>query len=150
MDHVELARVGARSLARAAANDEDSAATWRSLQTWLRIDAPAAFDDASARAALDCAGCHDRQDRHHARFGGDCAQCHSLASWAVAGYRHPSPRSTECVQCHQPPPSHLMGHFAMVSQQVARREDARVDECFACHNTTSWNDIINVGFYRHH
>jgi hypothetical protein len=25
-----------------------------------------------------------------------------------------------------------------------------VDQCFECHNTTGWNDIIDVGFYKHH
>jgi hypothetical protein len=25
-----------------------------------------------------------------------------------------------------------------------------VDQCFECHNTTGWNDIVDVGFYKHH
>jgi hypothetical protein len=149
-DHVELARIGARTLARSGGAERDSAATWRSLQAWLRVDRPAAFDDRSAKEALNCAGCHDRRDPHFKRFGADCAQCHSFQSWTVAGYQHPSPRSRECVQCHQPPPSHFMGHFSMVSRQAARKEHARVEDCFECHNTTAWNDIVDVGFYKHH
>lgn len=43
-----------------------------------------------------------------------------------------------------------MDHFSMISQKVADKERARVDECFECHNTTSWNDIVDVGFYKHH
>ncbi len=150
MDHVELAKVGARTLARASPSDPDSAATLTSLETWLRIRSPDQFDASTAREALNCAGCHDRQDPHLKRFGSDCAQCHALESWIVPGYQHPSSRSRECVQCHQPPPSHLMGHFSMVSRKFAGKENARVDQCYECHNTTGWNDIVNLGFYKHH
>jgi hypothetical protein len=150
MDHAVLARVGARTLARAARNDPDSAATLRSLETWLKVKTPAGFDATAARQVLNCAGCHDRRDPHFKRFGDDCAQCHALESWTVPGYQHPPAKSKECVQCHKPPPSHLMGHFAMMDQKAAGKEHARVDECFECHNTTGWNDIVDVGFYKHH
>ena len=150
MDHVELARIGARTLAHASGSDADSQATLKSLETWLGIRSPGQLDVSTAREALNCAGCHDRRDPHLKRFGSDCAQCHALESWFVPGYQHPSAQSKECVQCHQPPPSHSMGHFSMVSQKFAGKEHARVDQCFECHNTTSWNDIVNVGFYKHH
>jgi len=150
MDHVALAKVGARTLARASQGDADSAATLKSLETWLRIGSPDQLDANTAREALNCAGCHDRRDPHFKRFGSDCAQCHALESWIVPGYQHPSSRSRECVQCHQPPPSHFMEHFSMISQKFAGKEHASVDECFECHNTTSWNDIVDVGFYKHH
>ncbi len=150
MDHVELAKVGGRTLARASRRDPDSAATLHSLETWFRIRNPDQLDATSAREALNCAGCHDRRDPHLQRFGSDCAQCHKLDSWTVPGYQHPSPQSKECVECHKPPPSHLMGHFSMISQGWARKPNARVDECFECHNTTGWNDIVDIGFYKHH
>ena len=150
MDHVELARLGARTLERASRTDADSAATLKSLETWLRVKSPRQLDESSAREALNCAACHDRKDPHFKRFGTDCAQCHALATWTVRGYQHPSSRSKECVQCHLAPPSHSMAHFAMISQKFARKEHARVDQCFECHNTTSWNDIVDVGFYKHH
>jgi len=150
MDHVELAKVGARTLARASRSDPDSAATLESLETWLRIQHPDQLDAISAREVLNCAGCHDRRDPHLKRFGSDCAQCHALGSWIISGYQHPSADSKECVQFHQPPPSHFMGHFSMVSQKFAGKEHATVDQCFECHNTTSWNDIVDVGFYKHH
>jgi len=150
MDHVELVKLGARTLVHASLTDADSAATLKSLETWLRIRSPDQLDASTAREALNCAGCHDRRDPHMKRFGGDCAQCHVFESWRISGYQHPSSRSKECVQCHQPPPSHLMGHFSMMSQKIAGKEHARVDQCYECHNTTGWNDIVNVGFYKHH
>ena len=150
MDHVELARIGARTLERASRTDADSAATLKSLDTWLSVQSPEQFDATSARESLNCAGCHDRRDPHFKHFGSDCAQCHVFETWKVSGYKHPSPRSKECVQCHQAPPSHSMGHFSMISQKIAGKEHARVDQCFECHNTTGWNDIVDVGFYKHH
>lgn len=150
MDHGALAALGVRALERAAADDAESAATLRGLATWLRLDALRDIEARGAREVLTCAACHDRRDPHGRRFGEDCALCHSFDVWTVAGYRHPSPRSRECVQCHAPPPSHIMEHFAMVSQRVARKEKARVEDCFECHQTTSWNDIVGVGFYKHH
>lgn len=150
MNHLELAQIGALTLERSTRRDPESARTLHSLETWLRIRKPGELDTRAARESLNCSGCHDSRDPHFKRFGGDCAQCHVLETWSISGYQHPSPRSTECVECHQPPPSHLMGHFAMVSQKVAGKEHARVDQCFECHNTTSWNDIVEVGFYKHH
>lgn len=101
-------------------------------------------------ATLDCASCHATKDRHRGLFGKDCAACHATAKWTLADFRHPSPASRECAQCHQAPPSRCMEHFAMVSQRVARQEHAQVRECFLCHRTTSWNDINGVGYYKHH
>ena len=150
MDHVELAKAGARTLARASQGDAASAATLKSLETWLRIRIPDQLDASAAREALNCAGCHSTKDRHVGLFGTDCAQCHATTQWTIAEFQHPSPRSINCVQCHQAPPSHYMMHFQMVSRAVARQPDARVDQCFACHQTTSWNDIWQIGWYKHH
>ena len=159
MDHVELAKVGARTLARASPTDPASAATLKSLETWLRIRIPRQLDESSAREALNCLGCHSTKDRHVGLFGKDCAQCHATTSWRIAEYQHPSPRSLDCAQCHQAPPSHYMMHFDMVSKKVARQEDAQVagccgpaqvNQCYRCHQTTSWNDIRGVGYYKHH
>ena len=43
-----------------------------------------------------------------------------------------------------------MGHFNMISMKVAGKPHAKVSECYACHQTTSWPDIKSVGFYKHH
>ena len=159
MDHVALAKVGARTLAQASQTDEASATTLKSLQTWLRVRIPDQLDAGSTREALNCAGCHSTKDRHVGLFGTDCAQCHTMTKWTIVGFQHPSPRSTECAQCHQAPPSHYMMHFDMISKKIAGQEDARVsgccgavqvNQCYRCHQTTSWNDIRGVGYYKHH
>jgi hypothetical protein len=126
MDHAALARVGLRRL-----REDTSGST-------------------AAEGGLNCAACHATKDRHFTLFGQDCAQCHSTEKWTVEGFRHPSSRSTDCAQCHQAPPSHYMGHFHMVSMKVAGKPHARVNECHLCHETTAWNDIKGVGWYKHH
>lgn len=151
MDHVALAEIGFRAVRKSAENPAKSR-----LLAWIRQHeagaetSPTHPEIASSEAALDCASCHSTKDRHQGYFGRDCASCHRTAAWTIAAFQHPSPRSVVCVQCHQPPPSHNMMHFTMVSQVVARQPTARVDQCFLCHQTTSWNDIQRVGWYKHH
>ena len=145
MDHVELAKIGARTLVLASRTDDASAATLKSLKTWLRIRIPGQLDASSAREVLNCAGCHSTKDRHLGLFGKDCAQCHGMTKWTIAEFQHPSPRSTDCAQCHQAPPSHYMMHFDMISKKIAGQEDAQVagccgatevHQCYRCHQTT--------------
>lgn len=101
-------------------------------------------------SSLNCISCHATRDKHQGLFGTSCLSCHSSQTWRIAEYKHPSPNSRDCVQCHQPPPSHNMMHFEMVSKTFAGKEHAKVNQCFLCHQTTSWNDIKGKGWYKHH
>ena len=151
MDHAALAEIGL-AMVRRNADDPPN----RQVLAWLREhDSSAVRDPAhpnvtATEGLLACASCHRTKDPHKKLFGEDCASCHATGSWGIPDFRHPSPRSVDCVQCHQAPPSHYMMHFQMVSQAVARQPTARVDQCFACHQTTTWNDIRGVGWYKHH
>ena len=104
----------------------------------------------SDESMLNCASCHATADRHQGLFGTDCAQCHATTQWTISEFSHPSLRSTTCAQCHQPPPSHNMMHFSMMSAPMAGQPSAQVNQCFLCHQTTSWNDIKGVGRIKHH
>ncbi len=147
-DHEALARIGLRRLKQEGAV---GSARLAQVSSWLDRNAAGHGPGLMpAEAALDCATCHGSRDRHAGLFGRDCGQCHTTDRWTIAGFRHPSPRSTDCGQCHQAPPSHYMGHFHMVSAKVARKPHARVNQCHLCHQTTSWNDIRGVGWYKHH
>lgn len=152
MDHVELAKIGARTLKRMSRTDAASDNTLASLEMWLRIQVPDQLDAKSAQEALNCAGCHSTKDRHVGLFGKDCAQCHIMTKWTIAEFQHPSPRLANCGQCHQAPPSHYMMHFEMISKKIAGQEGSstQVNQCYRCHQISSWNDIIGVGFYKHH
>lgn len=153
MDHVSLAQIG---LKQKQAADQ--------LVTWVRqVTMPASVPNQSSLTALEmtlnCASCHSTKDRHIGLFGRDCAACHGTTKWTIAEFRHPSPRSVDCAQCHQAPPSHYMEHFEMISKRITRQEDAQVaqccgpaqvNQCYRCHQTTSWNDIKGVGYYKQH
>jgi hypothetical protein len=138
MDHSLLASAGAR--------------TQRSAPPASSVFAPFIENakPTSPEATLRCATCHAIEDKHVGLFGQECSACHSVASWKVPGYRHPPESSLDCAQCHQAPPSHYMEHFHMVSEKVAGVEHANVKQCYLCHQTTVWNDIRGVGYYKHH
>ena len=150
MDHEALAEIGVAVL---QAGDQNPSS--RRTLAWVRAHEDLGGDPlhplvTPREAGLECVACHGTRDRHQQLFGRDCATCHATGSWAIPAFQHPSPQSVECVQCHRAPPSHFMMHFRMVSQPAARRPEARVDQCFVCHQTTSWNDISGIGWYKHH
>lgn len=145
MNHTTLTRMGFDKV-----TSDDKQAADR-LRRWLAESDAGAHPGISRReAALDCAACHGTKDRHQRLFGKDCAQCHRTDKWTIPEFRHPSAQSTECAQCHQAPPSHSMMHFQMISAKVAGQPHAQVRQCFLCHQTTAWNDIKGVGWYKHH
>jgi hypothetical protein len=142
MDHAVLARVG---WGKAGDGGGTSGATMSEVAHFLaRVSGGHAVNDI---AALDCNSCHQNRDPHRGLFGRECAECHQIKSWKVVGFLHPSPRSQDCVQCHQAPPSHYMMHFHMLSM-TAGQMHAKVEQCFLCHQTDSWNK--GVGWSRHH
>ncbi len=153
MDHTAFATVGLKQLQQGASGDKTAA---HKLDTWISAAAQsghlqAAYPHATAmEASLNCASCHSNQDPHLGYFGRDCVQCHSTSRWTIAGYQHPSPQSTQCNECHKPPPSHSMGHFNMMDQGMTGQKDAKLSECFKCHQTNSWNDIKGVGWFKMH
>lgn len=159
MDHAVLARSGH---ARAAAEGTPTNGFRHALDQ-LRLLLGAGVADlsqdvgrqgrslpAAEAARLDCAGCHTYQDPHRGLLGRGCQACHVTRAWSVPGYRHPSPRSEDCVQCHQAPPSHYMMHFEMMDRGITGQMHARVEQCFLCHQTDSWNNIRGLGWYKHH
>ena len=140
MDHALLTSIGMKRMRDAESQTEELTAYLRlseKLDSGVSPHSRISLDE----SVLDCASCHSNDDR---------AQCHATDRWTVPEYKHPSPQSTDCSQCHQAPPSHYMMHFKMISARVAGKPHARVDQCGQCHQTTSWNDIKRVGWYKHH
>ena len=147
MDHTVLALVGSEKALKG-----NGGATPRPTDELMRFAEALGLrpDRRNGLSQLNCADCHSNKDPHIGLFGSECASCHDVTRWSVTGFRHPSPASTDCAQCHQAPPSHYMGHFQMVSQKVARQEHASVEQCYLCHTTDAWNSIRGVGWYKHH
>lgn len=155
MDHRALAAIGERYRYFDAEADGSPSLRQRFAAWRRRLNGPMTGGGenphlTAAETALDCRSCHATRDVHVGLFGRDCAQCHATAQWTLPEFRHPSPRSLECAQCHQAPPSHYMEHFRMISMRIAGHGSARVDQCYLCHQTTAWNDIRSVGYYKHH
>jgi len=156
MDHAALSRIGLRQLKdHPDPETEDSLASahllrWIDQQGHKGTFASGRTDLTPQETILDCVACHGTKDRHFGLFGRDCAKCHGSVAWTIPEFRHPPPTSLDCAQCHQAPPSHYMMHFKMISMTTAGVEKAEVNQCFLCHQTTAWNDIKGVGFYKHH
>lgn len=154
MDHSTLVKIGLRQLKTDDEPTRPSQQIAERLEDWIRSGTLA--DNlphphiTSEEVLLNCATCHTNDDRHFTLFGQDCAQCHATDRWTIPEFRHPSPSSTDCAQCHQAPPSHYMMHFNMISARVAGKPHANVTQCQQCHQTTSWNDILGAGLYKHH
>ncbi len=149
MDHAALAKIGLRQLDDNESDSQNTVIRQR-LLVWSSHGTPPHARITSDEAILDCTACHSNDDRHFGLFGQDCAVCHATDKWTIPEFRHPSSNSMDCAQCHQAPPSHYMMHFKMISARVAGKPHARIDQCFECHQTTSWNDIKGAGWYKHH
>lgn len=150
MDHAALVRLGLGKPGGAGAGTVDDETRDRLRRLLAAGGAGPHPGITRHEALLNCATCHATKDRHRGLFGQDCAVCHGTGKWTIPEFRHPSAQSTECAQCHQAPPSHYMEHFRMISARVAGQPHAQVRQCFACHQTTAWNDIKGVGWYKHH
>jgi hypothetical protein len=54
------------------------------------------------------------------------------------------------VSLKEVPPCHRTTHFREVCAQVSGKPNAKVHECYSCHQSTAWNDIKAVGWYKSH
>ncbi|VAX38278.1 Bll4814 protein [hydrothermal vent metagenome] len=149
MDHEALAAIGLRQLNSKSPENESNILRTKIISRMNEQITPHRKISAT-EATLNCFTCHANDDKHFKLFGKDCAQCHETNRWTIPEYRHPSASSKDCAQCHQAPPSHYMMHFKMISARVAGKPHARINQCFSCHQTTSWNDILGAGWYKHH
>lgn len=155
MDHSALSVIGLEMLPAPSLAFDEGTDTAKLLNYYLSGDTT--YDPllmhptiTPQEAILNCGACHSNDDRHFDLFGKDCAQCHRTDQWSLPEFIHPPNYSPDCQQCHAAPPSHYMQHFNMISAKVAGKPHATVEQCFACHQTTSWNDIKRAGWYKHH
>ncbi len=148
IDHSVLTKVGVRAAHAGAIPGQPASDGLTAVRHFLAGVTDAG--PATAAATLDCASCHSFRDKHQALFGAQCADCHLTETWKISGYLHPSPQSQDCNQCHKAPPSHYMMHFAMMDQGITGQKTAKVEQCFMCHLTDSFNDIKGVGWLKMH
>ena len=142
MDHYALYQIGER---HEASVTTDKAQRNTAFTHYFKASPSSAW-----QSELNCLACHEKEDPHRGNFGPNCIDCHTTERWSIANYSHPSPRSHDCAQCHQAPPCHHTSYFRHGCAQVAGKPNAKVNECYACHQTTAWNDIKGVGWYKSH
>ncbi len=100
--------------------------------------------------ANTCAGCHERQDRHHGSFGANCQSCHTpLRKWAATEFDHARKThfilasrhaSVACEKCHTDGLAAERAPTACVS--CHERDDHHRGQfgraCDTCHTPTEW------------
>jgi hypothetical protein len=146
---VTAENVNAASNQLAQQCDTAGACEWSQVRS--AVELPAKHPPLTvSESNLSCVSCHATKDRHQGMLGTNCVQCHATTEWTVSDFRHPSVNSTVCAQCHKPPPSHNMMHFSMMSAPIAGQPNAQVNQCYLCHQTTTWNDIKGVGWKKLH
>ena len=153
MDHSLLVAIGQSLADTVDAGSQEGlalASTLDQLQRHVGIQSGGNPLLSKNESLLNCASCHANDDRHFKLFGEDCGSCHGVDRWTLADFIHPPPSSMDCAPCHQAPPSHYKPHFKMMSQKIAGRPNAPVEQCYQCHQTTAWHDIQQVGLYKHH
>ena len=148
MDHSVLVAVGMEAAHSELRKGQSAAADLAAIGHYLA--GLTGSGPARDGQVLDCASSHGVRDKHVGLFGQQCADCHKTESWKITGFLHPSPKSQECNQCHQAPPSHYMMHFEMMDKGITGQRTARVEQCYLCHQTDFFNNIKGVGWYKHH
>jgi hypothetical protein len=103
-------------------------------------------------APLDCFGCHERDDKHKATLGHDCAACHNARDWRTWDYDHGrtrfaldgAHRPVPCVACHVVAGTKVAA-LPTDCASCHRGDDVHHGEygtaCERCHTTTTFRDI---------
>lgn len=101
---------------------------------------------------VDCAGCHQIDDVHKARFP-DCATCHAVEKWSQVRFDHDRDtkfalkgkhRKVECETCHQPgtEPAKAPQDCAGCHQKDDVHKASLGPDCAACHTVEGWDQGV--------
>jgi hypothetical protein len=101
----------------------------------------------------DCAGCHQSDDAHAARFGEACERCHATNAWKPASFDHARDGHFELRGSHAKLDCHAC-HTAVVAQQKLgtdcrdchRTRDVHGGQlgtdCAQCHGVETWRSDV--------
>lgn len=101
--------------------------------------------------SMICASCHQKDDIHQNRLGGNCGSCHNTLNWKDAKVDHSITRfllrgahvDVTCEKCH------LNGQLTGIALTCAgcHRDDYHKgqlgNECQECHNESSWHSTFD-------
>ncbi len=105
-------------------------------------------------APKECIGCHEKDDKHRANLGRNCADCHAETDWKSTTGRFDHDRSKfklrnahaapqlKCAACHQDLQSYRNGRLTCVAchKKDDKHEAQLGDQCEGCHNDKRWKD----------
>ncbi len=109
-------------------------------------------------APRDCIGCHQKDDKHKARFGEKCESCHNQRDWRLWAFDHG--RRTDyplesghakvaCEGCHVQPAARGKAAAPLDRSCLSchRRDDVHDGafgaRCDQCHGATRWKQVSN-------
>lgn len=96
----------------------------------------------------ECRECHD--DEHQARFGTNCADCHTVEGWSPAKFNHDladfqltgSHLEAACENCHPSRPYRGTPKECISCHQDKDEHEGRFGtDCAICHNTSTWEEV---------
>lgn len=103
-------------------------------------------------APLTCNGCHEKDDKHKARFGKKCETCHYTGTWKTWDFDHGKTkfaldgghRKVECRDCHKETKAGpLMPGRACINCHI--KDDVHIGafgpQCERCHVASDWKKI---------
>ncbi len=99
------------------------------------------------KTALDCFGCHKKDDKHEGQAGAVCDKCHSDRTWKVESFDHRLTRSTltgshilaTCKSCHQTARFKDAPSACLACHQKSDKHQQKFGAlCENCHNTRAW------------
>ena len=106
--------------------------------------------------AVECASCHQKDDRHRERLGPRCEDCHDARTWKNAAFDH-NKRSrfkldgahakAGCYACHTAPVRDKVALAVDCASCHAKKDDVHFgsygNQCERCHVAENWRKIID-------
>lgn len=104
-------------------------------------------------AVTDCVACHRKDDKHKARLGTDCGQCHNARDWKAWNFDHDrrtnfrldgGHKGIDCLACHRRPMERkvsLAGNCASCHDDDDIHNGGFGRECGRCHVTSSFKKL---------
>ena len=101
----------------------------------------------------DCIGCHQGQDPHAGRLGGDCGKCHGNEKWQPANFDHTRDGHWELQGRHSKVACNTCHTASVATQKLAtdcvgchRASDVHTgqlgSDCAACHTADGWRSSV--------
>ena len=101
---------------------------------------------------MDCYSCHQKDDKHKAKFGSKCEDCHVDRDWKEITFDHDKKtkypllgkhRETKCVECHKGNlyKDKLKKECISCHLKDDKHKGEEGKKCESCHHEDSWKKV---------